>query len=265
MSEMTNITTEASDSPVSNKTVLRLDDVRKSFGNTQVLRGISFDIHQHEVVALLGPSGSGKSTLMKCVNLLEQVDDGQIWLGNTDITDPRADQDKIRARIGVVFQQFNLFPHMSVLRNVTLAAIKVHHWSKDRAETRAMELLERIGMRDKASAYPDQLSGGQQQRVAIARALALEPAYLLFDEPTSALDPELEAEVIRVLMQLAKEGRSLVIVTHNMAFAKKVADRIVFLENGTLRYNGEPAGFFASDDERIRKFLTVYDSTEYTI
>ena len=154
MSEMTNITTEASDSPVSNKTVLRLDDVRKSFGNTQVLRGISFDIHQHEVVALLGPSGSGKSTLMKCVNLLEQVDDGQIWLGNTDITDPRADQDKIRARIGVVFQQFNLFPHMSVLRNVTLAAIKVHHWSKDRAETRAMELLERIGMRDKASADP---------------------------------------------------------------------------------------------------------------
>ena len=133
MSEMTNITTEASDSPVSNKTVLRLDDVRKSFGNTQVLRGISFDIHQHEVVALLGPSGSGKSTLMKCVNLLEQVDDGQIWLGNTDITDPRADQDKIRARIGVVFQQFNLFPHMSVLRNVTLAAIKVHHWSNDRA------------------------------------------------------------------------------------------------------------------------------------
>ena len=206
MSEMTNITTEASDSPVSNKTVLRLDDVRKSFGNTQVLRGISFDIHQHEVVALLGPSGSGKSTLMKCVNLLEQVDDGQIWLGNTDITDPRADQDKIRARIGVVFQQFNLFPHMSVLRNVTLAAIKVHHWSKDRAETRAMELLERIGMRDKASAYPDQLSGGQQQRVAIARALMTDPELLLLDEITSALDPMLVGEVLNMVAELKAQG-----------------------------------------------------------
>ena len=209
MSEMTNITTEASDSPVSNKTVLRLDDVRKSFGNTQVLRGISFDIHQHEVVALLGPSGSGKSTLMKCVNLLEQVDDGQIWLGNTDITDPRADQDKIRARIGVVFQQFNLFPHMSVLRNVTLAAIKVHHWSKDRAETRAMELLERIGMRDKASAYPDQLSGGQQQRVAIARALMTDPELLLLDEITSALDPMLVGEVLNMVAELKAQGTTI--------------------------------------------------------
>ena len=193
MSEMTNITTEASDSPVSNKTVLRLDDVRKSFGNTQVLRGISFDIHQHEVVALLGPSGSGKSTLMKCVNLLEQVDDGQIWLGNTDITDPRADQDKIRARIGVVFQQFNLFPHMSVLRNVTLAAIKVHHWSKDRAETRAMELLERIGMRDKASATRSALWRPAAARGDCARTDD-RPELLLLDEITSALDPSWSAK-----------------------------------------------------------------------
>lgn len=259
MSEMTNITTEASDSPVSNKTVLRLDDVRKSFGNTQVLRGISFDIHQHEVVALLGPSGSGKSTLMKCVNLLEQVDDGQIWLGNTDITDPRADQDKIRARIGVVFQQFNLFPHMSVLRNVTLAAIKVHHWSKDRAETRAMELLERIGMRDKASAYPDQLSGGQQQRVAIARALALHPDILCFDEPTSALDPELTGEVLKVIRSLADQHTTMIIVTHEMAFARDVADHILFMDGGVIVEEGTPTELFENtQNERTKAFLSRF-------
>lgn len=233
MSEMTNITTEASDSPVSNKTVLRLDDVRKSFGNTQVLRGISFDIHQHEVVALLGPSGSGKSTLMKCVNLLEQVDDGQIWLGNTDITDPRADQDKIRARIGVVFQQFNLFPHMSVLRNVTLAAIKVHHWSKDRAETRAMELLERIGMRDKASAYPDQLSGGQQQRVAIARALAGRPSLLLADEPTGNLDSRTGADVMRLFHELHEAGNTIVLITHDAKIAAQTP-RAIHIHDGRV-------------------------------
>ena len=241
MSEMTNITTEASDSPVSNKTVLRLDDVRKSFGNTQVLRGISFDIHQHEVVALLGPSGSGKSTLMKCVNLLEQVDDGQIWLGNTDITDPRADQDKIRARIGVVFQQFNLFPHMSVLRNVTLAAIKVHHWSKDRAETRAMELLERIGMRDKASAYPDQLSGGQQQRVAIARALATNPTLLLADEPTGALDSAAGNQIMDIFDALNDAGSTIIMITHEQEIAER-AKRINYIRDGILsdgRRDGE--------------------------
>lgn len=260
MSEMTNITTEASDSPVSNKTVLRLDDVRKSFGNTQVLRGISFDIHQHEVVALLGPSGSGKSTLMKCVNLLEQVDDGQIWLGNTDITDPRADQDKIRARIGVVFQQFNLFPHMSVLRNVTLAAIKVHHWSKDRAETRAMELLERIGMRDKASAYPDQLSGGQQQRVAIARALMTDPELLLLDEITSALDPMLVGEVLNMVAELKAQGTTILMATHEMSFAHEAADRIVLLRHGVIAENGTPAEVMdeSQDPETIVTFFLSY-------
>ena len=239
MSEMTNITTEASDSPVSNKTVLRLDDVRKSFGNTQVLRGISFDIHQHEVVALLGPSGSGKSTLMKCVNLLEQVDDGQIWLGNTDITDPRADQDKIRARIGVVFQQFNLFPHMSVLRNVTLAAIKVHHWSKDRAETRAMELLERIG-----------------QRVAIARALMTDPELLLLDEITSALDPMLVGEVLNMVAELKAQGTTILMATHEMSFAHEAADRIVLLRHGVIAENGTPAEVMdeSQDPETIEFF-----------
>ena len=242
MSEMTNITTEASDSPVSNKTVLRLDDVRKSFGNTQVLRGISFDIHQHEVVALLGPSGSGKSTLMKCVNLLEQVDDGQIWLGNTDITDPRADQDKIRARIGVVFQQFNLFPHMSVLRNVTLAAIKVHHWSKDRAETRAMELLERIGMRDKASAYPAQLSGGQQQRVALARTLTQSPRIILADEPVAALDPVTAKQVMQDFVHINQElGISILLNIHHVELALEYADRIIGIRAGKIVYDGPSA------------------------
>lgn len=249
MSEMTNITTEASDSPVSNKTVLRLDDVRKSFGNTQVLRGISFDIHQHEVVALLGPSGSGKSTLMKCVNLLEQVDDGQIWLGNTDITDPRADQDKIRARIGVVFQQFNLFPHMSVLRNVTLAAIKVHHWSKDRAETRAMELLERIGMRDKASAYPDQLSGGQQQRVAIARALMQKAQIILADEPIASLDPESARIVMETLRDINQnDGITVVVTLHQVDYALRYCERIVALRQGHVFYDGSSQQF---DNERF--------------
>lgn len=222
------------------KPVLRLDDVRKSFGSTQVLKGISFDINPHEVVALLGPSGSGKSTLMKCVNLLEQVDDGQIWLGDTDITDPRANQDQIRSRIGVVFQQFNLFPHMSVLKNVTLAAIKVHHWDKDRARTRALELLDRIGMRNKADAYPDQLSGGQQQRVAIARALMTDPELLLLDEITSALDPMLVGEVLHMVAELKSQGTTILMATHEMSFAHEAADRIVLLRNGVIAENGTP-------------------------
>lgn len=237
--------------------VLRLENIRKSFGDAHVLNGISFDIHQHEVVALLGPSGSGKSTLMKCVNLLEQVDDGQIWLNGTDITDPRADQDAIRARIGVVFQQFNLFPHMSVIRNVTLAARKVHHWSKDRAEARALELLDRIGMRAKAGAYPDQLSGGQQQRVAIARALAMRPKVMLFDEPTSALDPEMVNEVLDVMVELAHEGMTMICVTHEMGFARKAADRIVFMADGRILESGTPDEFFDHPKtDRAKDFLS---------
>lgn len=220
--------------------VLTLDGVRKSFHGNEVLRGISFDIAPHEVVALLGPSGSGKSTLMKCINLLEQVDDGQIWLNGTDITDPRADQDAIRARIGVVFQQFNLFPHMSVMRNVTSAAIKVHHWSNDRAETRALELLDRIGMRAKANAYPDQLSGGQQQRVAIARALMTDPELLLLDEITSALDPMLVGEVLNMVAELKEQGTTILMATHEMSFAHDAADRIVLLRHGVIAENGTP-------------------------
>ena len=249
--------------------MLSVDSLSKSFGDTQVLKNISLDIPDGETTVILGPSGSGKSTLLRCLNLLETPQSGTLTIDDAQVDYSQKLTDAqvrdIRSRSAMVFQQFNLFPNYTALKNVVLAPTLNGTLNAQQAQERARELLAKGGLADKGDSYPDALSGGQQQRVAIARALALEPSYLLFDEPTSALDPELEAEVIRVLMQLAKEGRSLVIVTHNMAFAKKVADRIVFLENGTLRYNGEPTGFFVSDDERIRKFLTVYDSTEYTI
>ena len=249
--------------------MLSVDSLSKSFGDTQVLKNISLDIPDGETTVILGPSGSGKSTLLRCLNLLETPQSGTLTIDDAQVDYSQKLTDAqvrdIRSRSAMVFQQFNLFPNYTALKNVALAPTLNGTLNAQQAQERARELLAKVGLADKVDSYPDALSGGQQQRVAIARALALEPSYLLFDEPTSALDPELEAEVIRVLMQLAKEGRSLVIVTHNMAFAKKVADRIVFLENGTLRYNGEPTGFCASDDERIRKFLTVYDSTEYTI
>ena len=249
--------------------MLSVESLSKSFGETQVLKNINLDIPSGETTVILGPSGSGKSTLLRCLNLLETPQSGTLTIDDAQVDYSQKLTDAqvrdIRSRSAMVFQQFNLFPNYTALKNVALAPTLNGTLDAKQAEERARELLAKVGLADKTGSYPESLSGGQQQRVAIARALALEPAYLLFDEPTSALDPELEAEVIRVLMQLAKEGRSLVIVTHNMAFAKKVADRIVFLENGTLRYNGKPTGFFASDDERIRKFLTVYDSTEYTI
>ena len=249
--------------------MLSVESLSKSFVETQVLKNISLDIPDGETTVILGPSGSGKSTLLRCLNLLETPQSGTLIIDGAQVDYSQKLTDvqvrDIRSRSAMVFQQFNLFPNYTALKNVALAPTLNGTLSAQEAQERARELLAKVGLADKVDSYPDALSGGQQQRVAIARALALEPSYLLFDEPTSALDPELEAEVIRVLMQLAKEGRSLVIVTHNMAFAKKVADRIVFLENGTLRYNGEPTGFFASDDERICKFLTVYDSTEYTI
>ena len=242
-----------------NTPVLRLDSIRKSFNGNEVLKGISFEVQQHEVVALLGPSGSGKSTLMKCVNLLEQVDDGQIWLADTDITDPRVKQDEIRSRIGVVFQQFNLFPHMSVMKNVTLAAIKVHHWPKEKAETRALELLDRIGMRAKASAYPDQLSGGQQQRVAIARALMTNPELLLLDEITSALDPMLVGEVLDMVAELKEQGTTILMATHEMSFAHGAADRIVLLRHGVIAENGSPQEVMdESQDPETREFFSHF-------
>ena len=251
--------TMAASAGVSQTPVLHLDSIRKSFGSTTVLNGISFDVNQHEVVALLGPSGSGKSTLMKCVNLLERVDDGQIWLGDTDITNPRANQDKIRSRIGVVFQQFNLFAHMTVLQNVMLGPVDVLGVSKEEARERAMDLLSRVGVAEQADKVPAQLSGGQQQRVAIARSLAMQPKAMLFDEPTSALDPEMINEVLEVMVRLAQQGMTMVVVTHEMAFARTVSDRVVFMDKGVVLEDAAPAELFGNPKhQRTREFLSRY-------
>ena len=250
--------------------MIKVENLSKIFRTEEIettaLNGVSFEIKDGEFVAVMGPSGCGKSTLLNILGLLDNPSGGSYELLGQEVGKLKEkDRTKFRkGNIGFVFQSFNLIDELNVYENVELPLRYMNIGASERRE-RVTAILKRMSISHRAKHFPQQLSGGQQQRVAIARALALEPAYLLFDEPTSALDPELEAEVIRVLMQLAKEGRSLVIVTHNMAFAKKVADRIVFLENGTLRYNGDPTGFFASDDERIRKFLTVYDSTEYTI
>jgi ABC-type polar amino acid transport system ATPase subunit len=225
-------------------TVLRLTDVHKSFGETQVLRGISLDVSQHEVVVLIGASGSGKSTLLKTINLLEQIDDGQIFLGDQDISDPRVDVDQVRARIGVVFQHYNLFPHLNVLDNVTLAARKVFGVSKTQAEETGRTLLSRIGLAEKAKEYPERLSGGQQQRVAIVRALATDPELLLLDEITSALDPQLVGEVLDLVRELKASGTTIVMATHEMSFARRVADRVVYLKDGVIVEAGTPEQIF---------------------
>lgn len=222
------------------KAVLRLDGVTKAYGTNLILDHISFDVHEHEVVALLGPSGSGKSTLMKCVNLLERVNDGQIWLGDTDITDPRENENAIRSRIGVVFQQFNLFPHMTVIENIILASTHVLKRDKVESVEKATELLDRIGMADKANSYPDRLSGGQQQRVAIVRSLMTDPELLLLDEITSALDPMLVGEVLEMVMELKQQGTTILMATHEMSFAHQAADRIVLLRDGHIIEDGTP-------------------------
>jgi polar amino acid transport system ATP-binding protein len=241
------------------ETVLRLEDVRKSFGSLNVLGGISMEVTRHEVVALIGPSGSGKSTLLRTINLLEPVDDGRIWLQDREITDPRVKADAVRARIGVVFQQFNLFPHLSVIDNVTLGAR--HVWGKSRAESRkrGLELLDRIGLADKADDFPDRLSGGQQQRAAIVRAIATDPELLLLDEITSALDPELVGEVLELVAELARAGTTIVMATHEMAFARDVATRVVFLDGGVLVEQGEPRQVLEHPREpRTQAFLSRF-------
>ena len=239
--------------------VLRLDNVWKSFGDTEVLRGVDLTVGSHQVVALIGASGSGKSTLLRTINLLERVDDGQVFLRGTDISRPQARPDVIRARIGMVFQQFNLFPHLTVLDNVTLASRKVLGVARPAAEQRARQLLDQVGLADRAGAYPDRLSGGQQQRVAIVRAIATDPELLLLDEITSALDPELVGEVLELVRTLAASGTTIVMATHEMAFARDVASHVVFLDAGVIAEQGPPAQLFGAPEQpRTRDFLTRF-------
>jgi polar amino acid transport system ATP-binding protein len=239
--------------------VLRIDDVWKSFGDHRVLQGIDLEVDSGEVVALIGASGSGKSTLLRTINLLEPIDDGRIRLGGVDISDPRVDVDKVRARIGVVFQQYNLFPHLTVTENITLALRRVHRYPKAKADAAASALLDRVGLAEKAGDHPDRLSGGQQQRVAIARAVATAPDLLLLDEITSALDPELVADVLDLVRSLADDGMTIVMATHEMAFARDVADRVVFLDAGRILESGTPAEVFgAPREERTREFLARF-------
>jgi polar amino acid transport system ATP-binding protein len=236
--------------------VLDVRGVVKAFGSNLVLRGVDVAVAEHQVVALIGGSGSGKSTLLRCASLLETVDDGQVLLDGEDVTDPRVDADAVRRRLGVVFQAYNLFPHLSVLQNVTLAPTVVHGRSKAEAREEAMALLERVGLADKAGEYPDRLSGGQQQRVAIVRALAVRPRVLLLDEITSALDPELVGEVLRVVREVAEQGMTILMATHEMGFAKQVADTIAFLDAGVVLESGPPAQVLADPQEaRTRQFL----------
>jgi polar amino acid transport system ATP-binding protein len=235
---------------------VQLEGVHKSFGRNEVLRGIDLALAEHEVVCLIGASGSGKSTLLRCVNLLEPVDAGRILVGGAELTAPGVDVNRVRREIGIVFQSYNLFPHMSVLRNVTLGPRKALGLTRADAEARADELLVRFGLSDKRDAYPDSLSGGQQQRVAIVRALALRPRLMLLDEITSALDPELVAEVLNVVRELAAGGMTMLIATHEMAFARDIADRVCFLDEGRILEEGPPQRIFSAPTEpRTQQFL----------
>ena len=237
-------------------TALELHGLRKSFGANEVLRGIDLTVEEHEVVCLIGASGSGKSTLLRCVNLLEPLDRGRIVFHGDEISVPGADVNRVRRQIGIVFQAFNLFPHMSVLRNVTLGPRKALHLSRAEAEARADELLVRFGLAEKRDAYPDSLSGGQQQRVAIVRALALRPKLMLLDEITSALDPELVAEVLNVVRELAAGGMTMLIATHEMGFARDIASRVCFLDAGVILEQGPPGQIFSAPrEQRTKQFL----------
>ncbi len=236
---------------------LRIEGLHKSFGDLEVLRGIDLVVAEHEVICLIGASGSGKSTLLRCINLLEEIDAGRIVVGGEEITAPKVDVNRIRRRIGIVFQSFNLFPHMSVLDNVTIGPRKALKMKPPEAEERGHALLRRFGLEEKATQFPDRLSGGQQQRVAIVRALAMEPDLLLLDEVTSALDPELVAEVLNVVRELAAGGMTMLLATHEMGFARDIASRICFLDSGRILEQGPPEQLFGSPREaRTRQFLT---------
>ncbi len=238
------------------ESIIRIKDARKSFGHVHALRGVSLEVAKGEVVLVIGPSGSGKSTLLRSINRLEHLSSGEIWVENDSVTSPHADIRRIREEVGMVFQSFNLFPHLTVLDNISLAPVIVRRDSGAEAKTRARALLERVGLSDKAASYPDELSGGQQQRVAIARALAMQPKIMLFDEPTSALDPEMIKEVLDVMLDLAKEGMTMLVVSHEMGFARAAADRVVFMDEGLVVESGPPGELFAAPkEERTQRFL----------
>jgi polar amino acid transport system ATP-binding protein len=235
---------------------IRIVNAHKHFGKIQAVRGASLEVQQGEVVLVIGPSGSGKSTLLRCVNRLEHLNSGEIWIDDELVSDPRADVRHIREEVGMVFQSFNLFPHLNALGNLTIAPRIVKKMSREDAENAALKLLERVGLSDKVNSFPDQLSGGQQQRVAIARALAMNPKVMLFDEPTSALDPEMIKEVLDVMVQLAKDGMTMLVVSHEMGFARAAAHKVVFMDNGEVIETGPPEELFASPkEERTKRFL----------
>jgi ABC-type polar amino acid transport system ATPase subunit len=233
-----------------------LDNVHKRFGKNHVLRGLTEHINRNEVLVICGPSGGGKSTLIRCINQIESIDEGEIVVDGVNITSTRIEHTELRGEIGMVFQHFNLYPHMKVMTNITLAPRKVKGLTKKEAEELATHLMEKVGIPDKIHAYPSELSGGQQQRVAIARALAMQPKVMLFDEPTSALDPEMIGEVLNVMKDLAKEGMTMIVVSHEMGFAREVADRIIFMDNGNIIEGAPPNEFFSNPkEERTKKFL----------
>ncbi len=237
--------------------MIRVENLHKSFGDLDVLKGIDVHIEKGEVVVMIGPSGSGKSTFLRCINRLEDVTEGHVFIDGEEITAPRANVNQIRQKMGMVFQHFNLFPHLSILDNVTLAPIRTGKMKKEEARGEALRLLQMVGLEEKADAYPVQLSGGQQQRVAIARALAMDPEIMLFDEPTSALDPEMVGEVLEVMKQLAYSGMTMVIVTHEMGFAREVASRVLFMDQGVIMEQGKPDELFSHpQNERTQLFLS---------